>query len=72
MSQREDLEFAARAWMQMFGARLPVSEDELNDALFHEASEQANVVTLAIRRDGYGAFRAALERVISERRGATP
>jgi hypothetical protein len=72
MTKSEDLRFAAQTWVQMFGARLPISEDELNVELFQQASEQANVVTFAIRRHGYRDFRATLEQLISEQRGATP
>jgi hypothetical protein len=57
-----DLQLAVKAWRSMFGDQLPASFDELNDELFHQASEQANLVTLTVRRHGFDAFLAALKR----------
>jgi hypothetical protein len=67
---QEDLHSAAEAYVEMFGPRLPVSEESLVDDLFHASSEKANVVTLAIRRHSYVDFRTALERHIAARKGA--
>jgi hypothetical protein len=69
VTKREDLRFAANAWVEMFGATLPVSEDQLADELFHQASEPANVVTMAIRRHSYQDFRAELEALIAQNKG---
>ena len=66
----DDLAIAVDAWVEMFGLKLPVSEESLQDELFHQSSEQANVVTLAIRRHSYVDFRLALERAIAAKKGA--
>lgn len=66
MTKREDLEHAAKTWVEMFGRRLPSNEDELFDELFHQASEQANVVSMSIRRHSYPEFRAALEQLLAQ------
>lgn len=62
MSEQSDLELATQAWRAMFGERLPASFEELNDELFHQASEQANMVTLTVRRHGFEKFLTALKR----------
>lgn len=62
MSAERDLELATNAWRAMFGERVPASFDELNDELFHQASEQANIVTLTVRRHGFEKFLSALKR----------
>ena len=62
MSGESDLELATRAWRAMFGERVPASFEELNDELFHQASEQANIVTLTVRRHGFEKFVSALKR----------
>jgi hypothetical protein len=69
LSAADDLSLAADAWIGMFGPKLPVSEESLQDELFYQASEQANVVTLAIRRHSYVDFLQALERAIAARKG---
>jgi tetratricopeptide (TPR) repeat protein len=66
----DDLTVAAEAYVELFGPRLPVSEESLVDDLFHASSEKANVVTLAIRRHSYVDFRSVLERHIAARKGA--
>ena len=57
-----DLALAVDAWRAMFGEKLPADETQMTDELFYQASEQANVVTLVVRRHGFAAFRSALEK----------
>jgi hypothetical protein len=70
LSEVDDLALAVDAWVDLFGPKLPVSEENLVDELFHSGSEKANVVTLAIRRHSYLDFRSALERHLAARKGA--
>jgi hypothetical protein len=58
----DDLQLAVNAWRSMFGKRLPRDFDELNEELFRQASEQANVVTLVVRQHGFEPFLSALKR----------
>ncbi len=60
--KQDDLDLAVKAWRAMFGKRLPVDFHELNDELFQQASEQANVVTLVVRQHGFEEFLNALKR----------
>jgi hypothetical protein len=56
------------AYLQIFGARLPNTEAELEADLFYENSELANTVAAALRQYGYDGFVAALR----QRFGSAP